>query len=110
MKINGLDKSQHKTQMSENDLHLLKEHLKTQKHTAKGLQNKVTFDILFHFGRCGREGLRNMKLDSFEFVKDGEGREYARLAYNEHDKSHRETDNKAKETDKRMYAQPMEDV
>ena len=109
MKINGLDKSQHKTPMSENDLQLLKEHLKSQKHTPKGLQNKVTFDILFHFGRRGREGLRNMKRDSFEFVKDGEGREYARLAYNEHDKNHGETDNKAEETDKRMYAQPMED-
>ena len=65
------------------DLRILKEHLKAQKHTVKGLQNELTFDILFHFGRRGRGGLRNMKQDSFEFVKDGEGREYARLAYSE---------------------------
>ena len=62
----------------------------------------------FLFGRRGREGLRELRKDSFEFAVDGEGMEYVTLGYNEHDKNHHDLDREAEETDKRMYAEEGE--
>ena len=109
LKIQGMDKTQHKSSISDSDLKTLQQHFSQCKHTPKCLQDKVLFDILFFFGRRGREGLRNFKTDSFVFQKDGSEREYATLSYNEFDKNHADLSVESEETDKRMYAQPGDD-
>ena len=81
LKIKGLDRTQYKVAMIENYLTCVRNHLKANMSSPRGLLNKVIFDILYFFGRRGREGLRQLKRDSFVFQRDGEGHEYATLAY-----------------------------
>ena len=82
-RCSGLDKTQHITAITDNDMTRIKTHLMHNTQTPKGLQDKVLFDILFFFGCRGREGLRDLKRDSFVFKVDGKGRGYACLNYNE---------------------------
>ncbi len=46
------------------------------------LQHKVFFDITYYFGNRGREGLRELKRNSFIFEQAPDGREYAKLSFN----------------------------
>ena len=49
--------------------------------TPHGLQNKVFFEMAFHFDRKTREDLKELTLDSFEFHDDAEkGCKYVTLA------------------------------
>ena len=110
IKKSGKDITKHKSPLSEEDMSKLRLHLKSHMNTPKGLQEKVMFDVLYFFGRRGREGLRELKQDSFEFVEDGEGNEYANLPFNEFDKNHCDvTDTESNETDKRIYSQNGDD-
>ena len=109
LKISGKDQTQHKVAVSSADYEKLTEYFANSIDTPKGLQQKVFFDIIFQFGRRGREGLRELHKGSFVFLKDGEGNEYAKLGYHEFDKNHADTDSRqSAETDKRMYAEPGE--
>ena len=110
IKTSGKDITKHKSPLSEEDMSKLRVHLKSHMNTPKGLQEKVMFDVLYFFGRRGREGLRELKRDSFEFVEDGEGNEYAHLPFNEFDKNHCDVmDTESNETDKRIYSQNSDD-
>ena len=46
------------------------------------LQRKVFFELLLHFGRRGREGLRSLKKTDIIFQHDSKGRGYATLSSN----------------------------
>ncbi len=78
--------------------------------TPQSLQNKVFINIMTHFGRRGREGLRDLKKSSFNIKKDSQGREYVECAYNEVSKNHQTsglTDGR-NQTESVMYEQPDE--
>ena len=47
------------------------------------LQHKVYFEIAYFLGKCGKEGLRDLKKNSFSIKKTAQGREYLKLNYNE---------------------------
>ena len=47
------------------------------------LQHKVFFDLLFYTGRCGKEGLRKLKKDSFQIKTSAGGFEYYEVTFNE---------------------------
>ena len=64
--------------------------------TPNTLQNKVLFDIMTHFGRRGREGLRSLGKKSFKVATDNDGHRYVAMAYNEADKIHHGVDSKKK--------------
>ena len=55
--------------------------------TPQGLQYRVFFEVGIHFGRRGREGLRELKKDSFVLKRNSEGREYVEMAVNEFEKT-----------------------
>ena len=61
--------------MSEQDFEKLHDYLDKNMDTPKGLKQKVFFDVLFQYGRRGREGLRELRKYSFVFLRDGEGSE-----------------------------------
>lgn len=46
------------------------------------LQEKVFFDLIYHTGRRGKEGLRSLTKSSFNLKQTPEGREYIELAFN----------------------------
>ena len=50
---------------------------------------RVFMDIMIHFGRGGGGGggLRELRRDSFEIRVDSDGRRYAKLRYNEVEKT-----------------------
>ena len=54
----------------------------------KSLQRKVFVELMLHFGRLGREGLRDMRKDSIVIKVDGSDKSYATMAYNELSKNH----------------------
>ena len=108
LKLAGKDLIKHKSAIADADLIKIKAHLRKTKENPQGLHDKVLIDLMFHFGRRVREGLRELRKDSFEFAVDGEGMEYVTLAYNEHDKNHHDLDREAEETDKQMYAEEGE--
>ena len=47
------------------------------------LQHKVYFDIAFFLGKRAKEGLRELKIDSFTLKTNAQGRDYLELNYNE---------------------------
>ena len=47
------------------------------------LQHKVYFDIAYFMGKCGKEGLRELKKSSFILKNTSRGCEYLELTYNE---------------------------
>lgn len=59
------------------------------------LQKKVFIDILIHFGRRGREGLRNLTVSDFVLTTDAEGSRYLYLKKDEATKNHRNDPNTA---------------
>ena len=105
LKCEGKDKTKHKEAVTDGDFLKMREHLTNNLDSPKGLQDKVLFDLMYFFGRRGREGLRELRKDSFKFSEDGDGKEYVTLDYNELDKNHSDISREAEETDKRMYAE-----
>jgi integrase len=72
----------------------------------QGLQWRMFYEIGIHFGRRGREGLRELRKDSFVVRTDDEGLEYIQMAYNEKEKTKRGGNIREKEKQAVMYAQP----
>ena len=68
------------------------------------LQRKVFFELLLHFGRRGREGLRSLKKTDIIFQHDSEGREYATLSSNSLEKNHQGFSSREREHVQLMYA------
>ena len=62
----------------------------------RALQQKVFLDLMLHFGRRGREGLRHFTRDSFEELKSSEGKRYLTMPHNEEDKTTTEPNQRKK--------------
>ena len=87
-KRGGKDVSVGHPEISEEDLITLFESdvLTTKDPTA--LQRLIFFQVQYLFCRRGREGLRQLKKDSFAIRVDASGREFISPTANEHEKNH----------------------
>ncbi|MEW8548360.1 MAG: DUF3504 domain-containing protein [Candidatus Thiodiazotropha sp.] len=103
LKRAGKDTTENKEPISKADLYKLQTSGLFSTETPQTLQNKIFFDIMSHFGRRGREGLRSLKPTSFKFQTDNEGHRYVAMAYNEADKTHHGVDSREKPKAPRMY-------
>ena len=104
MKRDGKDTSESKEPISHSDLNKLKESGLLSTNNPRCLQNKVILDIMTHFGRRGREGLRSLKKDSFKVVADADGHMYLGMTFNESDKTHHGIDSREQNKAPRMYS------
>ena len=85
-KKKGLDTSQPKTDIAQDDVKKLNE-----EYFKPGLANgntevllhKVFFDIMFHTGRRGKEGLRALSKKSFQVKTAADGKEFIKITFNE---------------------------
>ena len=80
------------------DLQKLYEHFNV--FDATSLQDKVFLDIMLHFGRRGRENLRDLTVSDFALRADPDGSSYIFLVKDELTKNHQLDTNTA---DGRMY-------
>jgi len=110
LRLDGEDVTKHKEAISEGDMKKLYETKTLNNESALGLQRKVYLEVSLHFGRRGREGLRNLNKDSFVFKVDDKGREFVTLAFNELDKNHQVLMPKELEKKQIMYSQPGDDM
>ena len=75
--------------------------------TARGLQEKCLFNIIFFLVRRGRENLCQQTKQTFAIAVDSTQRKYVYQAVDKLDKNHRGSDNQQDSvTDARMYEQP----
>jgi len=74
LKREGKDVSRHKEPLSNEDIDKLYQSGVFATNTPKTLQNKVLFEIIAQFGHRGREGLCQLKKDSFVVKHDPKGR------------------------------------
>jgi integrase len=79
----GKDTSKHHDTLTDADWKKLHESEALKIDNPTGLQKKVFVDIVTHFGRRGREGLRWLKKNSFLLLTDENGKEYYEPAYKE---------------------------
>jgi hypothetical protein len=100
----GKDISQNKAALQPGDIEKLYSNVFSD--NPRGLQYRIFYEVGIHFGRRGREGLRELKKDSFIIRSDDEGLEYVQMAYNEKEKTKRGGNMKEKEKQAVMYAQP----
>ena len=91
----GKDTATHKPVVQKSDMDKLSKSIKID--NPVGLQERVFIDFMVHFGRRGREGLRNLRKDCFEFAHDGElERDYVKIRINEITKTDDGTKNHTK--------------
>jgi hypothetical protein len=90
IKKSGLGGTQHYPPISEEDLKVLynNEHHAFNTDTPVGLQQKVWFEILYYLCHSGRENLREMSQQTFQFGRDASGREYVFQSGDEADRNH----------------------
>ena len=103
LKREGKNLSKHKEAICEEDHKKLYESGQFSVTTPETLQNKVIYELIAQFERRGREGLYNLKKDSFVFLTDVRGRKYVTLKYNEADKTHHGIDSRENVKEPRMY-------
>ena len=82
-KIEGKDVTKHKTMITDADWSKLQNSELLNISSPTTLQNKVFVNILTHFGRMGREGLREMTKKSFDQHVDDDGHKYYMKTINE---------------------------
>lgn len=105
MRKEGLDKAARHLPIPPEDLVKIYESGAFALDTPTTLQNKVYFEVTLHFGRRGREGLRELQKDSIVCRKDAAGNEYATLTSIAHKKNHQGmTSHPGNEHIQRMYA------
>ena len=101
--------TKHKTAISSGDIQRMYSTCVLGNDNPISLQNKVFFELCFHFGRRGKEGLHALKKNPFEFVVDycDPSIQYATLNFNEKKtKKNHGLDAKRKENNQRMYSLP----
>lgn len=104
MRKEGLDKTTRHSPIHPEDLKQIYTSGALLTTTPTTLQNKVFFEISLHFGRRGREGLRELKTEMIEIQSDPRGQKYATLTCNAHEKNYQGTENhQGKEHIQRMY-------
>ena len=106
MRRDGLDTTKHKDAIPEEDMRKLYDSRTLSNDNATSLLHKVFFELCLHFGRRGREGLRDLKKGSFDIKKDASGKRYVRQTYLEKEKNHQGLSLKEKEKCACMYEQP----
>ena len=84
LRSTGRDASKHKEAIEGDDLVKIYTHGDVR--TAPGLHNKVFIDLLLHFARHDREGLRELSKNSFIIETDSAGLRFAKVAYHKLDK------------------------
>ena len=87
----GKDKTKNKDAFSDADWKKLHDSDELSTETPTTLQNKVILNILTHFGRRGREGLREMNTKTFSVNISDEGNKYVSHNYNELTKNHQDS-------------------
>lgn len=108
-KSSGNDTTKHKSAITDGDWHKLQNSTFLSPDAPSTLQNKVLIDIITHFGRRGREGLRDMKKSTFLLCTDDAGRKYYKRAYNELTKNNQDSSGRDKDLNMDlsvMYEQP----
>ena len=100
----GLDKSRPKPAILPGDVQKLYE--KVFYDSPIGLQKRMFFEVGIHFGRRGREGLRELTKHSFKISNDDEGIEYVEIIVNELEKTKNGLNPKEKEKSAVMYSVP----
>ena len=88
MRKEGLDVTKHKDPIAPEDICKLYASETLSVKNPESLQNKVFFEVNLHFARRGREGLRDLRKDSFLLKTDAAGAEYVCVAYHEKEKNH----------------------
>ena len=104
MKMDSNDKTQHKPAILAADKKMYYSDA-LDVNNQFGLQQKVLIDIMLHFSRRGREGLRELRQDSFVFRRDKNDREFPTIVYHELEKKHQGINKHECEKDSRMYTQ-----
>ena len=105
LKQQGLDRTVHKSAVTEADFKKLYSCGILDTNNPVTLQNKVFVEVNLHFCRRGREGLRELKKDSFVKKSDSNGRTYITLGFNELEKNHQGFDKRDYQEEPRMYEQ-----
>ena len=106
-KKEGLDKTKHKSPIDDADWKKLHGSDYTKGDTPETLQNSFFLNMMTHFGRRGREGLRRLKKQSFLLKRDPTGRKYVEESCNELTKNHQTSTEKDETiTDRLMWEQP----
>ena len=83
MRESGLDVTKHKTAIGKGDMDKMYSSGVLGCSSPETLLNKVFVEVSLHFGRRGREGLREMTKDAIVFKIDDFGRHYATVKFNE---------------------------
>ena len=102
----GKDTSEHKSPLTAVDMAKIYSTGTVSLTDPVTLQRKVFLEIGLHFARRGREGLRDLRQNSFVVCNDTNGTEYVKMAYVEKEKNHQGTDAKEKKKNAIMLAQP----
>ena len=84
----GKDTTSHIPTISDDDLSKILSEKSFDLSSPLSLQQVTWFNIHYNFARRGRENDRLLTKDSFIFETDSQGKEYAKLAYNEKTKNH----------------------
>lgn len=108
-KKKGEDVSKKHEPISEDDLKLMYASGVLSDVSPTNLQLKIFFELTLHFGRRGREGLRELKKDDIVFRKDPSGTEYATLGFNPSKKNHQGISHHISEHDQKMFATNCDD-
>ena len=107
LRKDGLDLTQHKKATPFDNMQKLYQSGVLGPQDPVALQNKVVVELSLHFTRRGREGLRELRKDSFRIEVDASGKEYVSMAYHEEEKNHQGGDIsgvKVNEKEAAMYA------
>ena len=113
LRKDGLDVTQHKKAIPFHDMQKLYQSGVLGLQDPVALQNKVFVELSLHFARRGREGLRELRKDSFRIEVDASGKEYVCMAYHEKEKNHQGGDVtgvKVNEKEAAMYAVDTDDM
>ena len=96
-KKQGLAKTEHKPPIADEDTEKLCRCSIFNTENPSTLRNKVFFEIMLFFCRCGRQNFRQLKKTDFEIKVNLEGKPCVVKTNNELTKNHREHDLQAEE-------------
>ena len=102
-RADGHDDTKHKSAIQPGDVRKMYNTGTLSNYNPRALQNKVFFEVMLHFGRRAKEGLHDLKIDSFEFRTDDDGHVYATIPYNEKTKTNHGLESDREEKEQRMY-------
>lgn len=104
LKKDGLVVSKSHPPISDNDIVKMYQSGTLSNLNPTSLQLKVYFEMCMHFGRRGREGLRELTKNHFVFTRDDAGIEFVTLAFNPSEKNRQGEKVRDIEHDQRLYA------